>query len=338
MRLVQLADAAGTRRVALVEGSRLKPLDRFSSVYELAMSAIGARRGLTSFVQSELNAGDFALEYDGVYTGKSEWRLLPPIDHPEAPSRCLISGTGLTHMASAEKRRTMHAKTAHANTTTENDSIRMYKWGIENGRPRPGAVGISPEWFYKGTGSIVRACGEALRVPGFAEDAGEEPEIAGVYLVDEAGQPRRVGMTVGNEFADHQFEKRNYLYLASSKLRECALGPELWIDPVFDDIHGHVKIERDGSIIWSAQLSTGQKNMCHSLENIEHHHFKFPEHRRSGDVHVHFFGADSFSFGEGIVLRDKDVVEIAFDGFGRPLRNPILFEPGDDSLIAVTPV
>src|SRR5205823_1770096 len=153
-------------------------------------------------------------------------------------------------------------------TAPENDSIRMYKWGVESGKPDPGAIGISPEWFYKGTGGIVRGCGEALRVPGFAEDAGEEPEIAGLYLVDGSGQPRRVGMSIGNEFADHQFEKRNYLYLAASKLRECALGPELWVDPVFEDIRGQVKIERDGSVIWSSELATGQKNMCHSLANI----------------------------------------------------------------------
>lgn len=273
------------------------------------------------------------MDYDEVYIGKSEWRLLPPIDHPQAPSKCLVSGTGLTHTASAEKRRTMHA-----NTVPENDSSRMYRWGVENGRPDPGAIGIPPEWFYKGTGDIVRACGDALRVPGFAEDAGEEPEIAGLYLVDGSGQPRRVGMSIGNEFADHQFEKRNYLYLAASKLRECALGPELWVDPVFEDIRGQVKIERDGRVIWSSQLATGQKNMCHSLANIEHHHFKFPEHRRPGDVHVHFYGADAFSFGEGIVLRGEDVVEIAFDGFGRPLRNSVCFEPRDHRPITVMPV
>src|SRR5207244_12831064 len=36
--------------------------------------------------------------------------------------------------------------------------------------------------------------------------------------------------------------------------------------------------------------------------NMEHHHFKFDSHKRPGDVHVHFFGADAFSFGEGIRL------------------------------------
>lgn len=333
MRLVQVAHTNGDRRVALVDGSKLKTLGRFSSAYELVTAAIGAKCVLTRFALSQLRESTFELSYDEVYTGNSAWQLRPPIDHPDDQARCLVTGTGLTHTASAEKRRAMHD-----NAAEENDSIRMYNWGVRGGRPAPGAVGISPEWFYKGNGGIIRACGEPLAVPGFAEDAGEEPEIAGVYLVDASGQPRRIGMTIGNEFSDHRFEKRNYLYLAASKLRECALGPELWIDPAFYDIRGHVKIERQGSPVWSAGLATGEKNMCHSLANIEHHHFKFPEHRRPGDIHVHFFGADAFSFGEGVVLSEEDVIEIAFEGFGRPLRNPVRFHPNDAGAIAAEPV
>jgi hypothetical protein len=63
--------------------------------------------------------------------------------------------------------------------------------------------------------------------------------------------------------------------------------------------------------------------MCHSLRNIEHHHFKFDTHRGPGDVHVHFLGADCLSFGEGIELRDSDVMQVRFEGFGRALRNPV---------------
>ena len=66
--------------------------------------------------------------------------------------------------------------------------------------------------------------------------------------------------------------------------------------------------------------------MCHSLANLEHHHFKFEQHRRPGDAHVYFFGADAFSFGDAIELQDNDVMEVAFDGFGRPLRNPVRFD------------
>ncbi len=42
-----------------------------------------------------------------------------------------------------------------------------------------GYIGTPPEWFYKGTGTILRAHGEPLDVPAYAEDGGEEGEIAG---------------------------------------------------------------------------------------------------------------------------------------------------------------
>ncbi len=69
--------------------------------------------------------------------------------------------------------------------------------------------------------------------------------------------------------------------------------------------------------------------MCHSLANLEHHHFKFEGHRQPGDVHVHFFGAHSLSFGDGIVLQDGDWMDVRYEGFGRALRNPIRVEPKD---------
>lgn len=35
--------------------------------------------------------------------------------------------------------------------------------------------------------------------------------------------------------------------------------------------------------------------MCHSLANCEDHYFKFAQHRRPSDVHVHFFGTSQLS-------------------------------------------
>jgi len=245
----------------------------------------------------------------------------------------MISGTGLSHLGSAANRQKMHA--ADAEMT---DSMRMFQWGVEGGRPPAGKPGVSPEWFYKGSGAILRAHNEPLEVPSFAEDGGEEPEIAGVYIIDPAGAPRRIGMVVGNEFSDHVFEKKNYLYLASSKLRQCAIGPELVVDPQFDSVTGEVAIERGGKILWSKELGTGESLMCHSLANMEHHHFKFDTHRRPGDIHVHFFGASAFSFGEGIRLVEGDIMKVAFNGFGRPLLNPVHIVTPSDALVAVRPV
>ena len=123
--------------------------------------------------------------------------------------------------------------------------------------------------------------------------------------------------------SDHKFEKKNYLNLAGSKIRTCSIGPELVIDPDFRSVPGTVTIERDGRELWSKDIATGEDAMCHSLRNIEQHHFKFETHRRPGNVHVHYFGAYSLSFGDGVELADGDIMRIAFSGFGRPLRNSL---------------
>ena len=218
------------------------------------------------------------------------------------------------------------------------DSMKMFRWGIEGGRPGEGEIGIAPEWFHKGYGSMVRAHGEPLIVPAYAEDGGEEAEIAVVYVIGPDGRPYRVGMAQGNEFSDHRFEKKNYLNLAGSKLRTCSIGPELVIDPDFRTVPGTVTITRSGQEFWSQPISSGEEEMSHSLRNLEHHHFKFELHRRPGDVHIHFLGAHSLSFGQGIELKDGDVMEIHFDGFGRPLRNPVEVIKKKDAAIDVIPL
>jgi hypothetical protein len=330
-RLIQLKKGE-VRRVALVEEPSLRLLGESSSIYSLATSA--ASNGVKLTEAARQRAGGPLLEYEAVYSGHSEWRLLPPIDHPEEPSRCLVSGTGLTHLGSARDRQSMHAATAEALT----DSMKMFRWGIEGGRPPAGRAGTAPEWFYKGTGTILRAHREALEIPAYAEEGGEEAEVAGIYLIGRDGQPLRLGMAAGNEFSDHCFEKKNYLNLAGSKLRTCALGPELVIDPEFHSVPGEVRIERAGQVLWSKKIRTGEAEMCHNLQNIEHHHFKFEAHRRPGDVHVHFLGADCLSFGEGIQLGDGDTMHIQFDGFGRPLRNPVCVSGTPPALIRSIPM
>ncbi len=328
--LVQLKNAQGVRFVGLVEGDRLRLLDGAESVYALCQNALATGQPLREVVRRA--AGKDTISYDDADQGR-QWHILPAFDHPSEPARCFVTGTGLTHRASVDNRNAMHQE-----KTAVTDSMRMYEWGMEGGTPEPGTVGVSPEWFYKGNGTCLRGHGEALTVPAFAEDGGDEPEIAGIYVIDAEGQPRRVGMAQGNEFSDHVFEKKNYLYLASSKLRQCSIGPELILDPDFDAVAGTARVVRGSSVLWEKPIKSGQANMCHSLENMEHHHFKFPMHRRPGDVHVHFYGASAFSFGDQVRLEAGDVMEVNFEGFGRALRNPLAVEPGPATLTRVLPL
>lgn len=314
MRLVQLRHLS-TRRIALVKEPYLLLLNNFGSVYELALAAIDTGTPLTDLVNSHLSNNK--LDYNDVYEGKSDWTLLPSFDHPENPLGCMVSGTGLTHMNSALNRQMMH----QASDAKPTDSMQMYQWGVRGGSPAAGEIGVQPEWFYKGNGIVLKAHSEPLEVPPYANDGGEEPEIAGLYIIDSKGTPCRLGFTTGNEFSDHVMEKKNYLYLAPSKLRQCAIGPELVINADFGDLTGEVSIIRNDAAIWQADIYSGESNMAHNLANLEYHHFKYDAHRIPLQAHVHFFGADAFSYGDKIQLQENDEMCVQWNGMGRALKN-----------------
>ena len=314
-RLVQLIHPSQGRKIALVQEPNLSLLKNYNSVYQLAMKALDSKEKLSDLISNSLS--EVKLDYDSIYQGNSEWKLLPSFDHPESPFFCMVSGTGLTHHNSALNRQMMHSQAEEKPT----DSLIMYEMGVKGGNPEPGEIGVQAEWFYKGNGSVLRAHGEKLRIPFFGDDGGEEPEIAGVYIIDRDGNPFRIGLTIGNEFSDHVMEKKNYLYLAPSKIRTCSIGPELVINADFESYTGEVSVSRKGETVWSSKINTGQQNMCHNLENLEFHHFKYDSHRIPLQSHVHFYGADAFSFGNKILLEEGDKMTVAWEGMGRALVN-----------------
>jgi hypothetical protein len=316
----------------MVQEPSLVILKDASSIYELAIEALDKQQKLDPLVLSKLS--DEVIEYDSVYKGTSDWSLLPSFDHPQNPAACIVSGTGLTHKNSALNRQMMH----QAHEVKMTDSMQMYQWGLEGGHPTDGSVGVQPEWFYKGTGNNLLGHLQPLEIPSFGNDGGEEPEVAGAYIVDAKGKPWRIGLTTGNEFSDHVMEKKNYLYLAPSKLRNCAIGPELVLTADFEEVRGTVSITRGTSVIWSKDIKSGQQNMAHSLKNLEHHHFKYPNHRVPYQAHVHFFGADAFSFGEQIQLQEGDVMNVQWLELGRTLKNPLKLATEGEMLVLVEPL
>jgi hypothetical protein len=316
MRLIQFETAQGQRHVGVVEGAGILAVKGVATMMELAMLAIAEKRSLEEQVLA-LGVGD-THDYE---TLLADMRVLAPLDHAD-PAHLLVSGTGLTHLGSAATRDKMHQK-AHVAEEELTDSMRMFKWGVEGGRPARGKGGVQPEWFYKGDGSIVVRPGQAFPVPPFAQDAGEEPEIAGLYVIGPDGTPHRLGFALGNEFSDHVMERRNYLYLAHSKLRYCSFGPELRTGPLPAHLSGISRIRRNGRVIWEKEFLSGEKNMCHTLENLEYHHFKYAQFLRPGDAHVHYFGTATLSFADGLTAQAGDDFEISVPEFGATLVNPI---------------
>jgi hypothetical protein len=325
MRFLQYVDNQRTRVARVDDGGVVTPLSRFETMYELARRAIAGRQSLEQVVSGE--SCDAPVSYAELLR---DARLLPPLTHPD-PAHCLVSGTGLTHLGSAAARDSMHQK-LNKQDAVLTDSMKMFKWGVEGGRPAKasegGTPGTQPEWFYKGNGGNVVACGQPLQSPDYAEDHGEEPELVGCYVIDDQGQPRRLGFAIGNEFSDHVTERRNYLLLAHSKLRQCGVGPMLNAGTIPAHMEGTSRIRRDGAVLWQKPFLTGEGNMSHTFANLEYHHFKYRQHRAPGDVHLHFFGTATLSFVDNIKVEPGDEFEIDLPALGAPLRNGLAIESG----------
>ena len=328
MRLVQFVNKDGNCRVASVEGKSLRVLRNTERVYDLALAAGRTGSTLEELVSSRI--GEEQVDYKRVI---AEQRLLPPLDHPD-PAHFLVTGTGLTHLGSAQARDAMHTKIETDAQLT--NSMRMFQWGMEGGKPPEGQISVQPEWFYKGSGHNVVPPEHPLVSPTFALDGSEEAEIVGLYVVSEFGEVLRVGFALGNEFSDHVMEAQNYLYLAHSKLRACTFGPELRVGALPSKITGSVRVHRDGKIIWEAPFLTGEDYMSYSIANLEHHHFKYDFFRRPGDVHCHFLGTATLSRNAGVVTQPGDQFEISAPDFGRPLRNRLERAQEADKIIKVT--
>lgn len=303
----------GTPGVCLLDhDGRARILRETASILQLAGEAIGVGQSLAQLAQARATIDVDLVDLQ-----------LNPVTYGAEPGQVLVSGTGLTHLGSAEGRDAMH-KAAAAGATT--DSMRMFLDGLAGGKPADEAIGVQPEWFYKGDGSILVGPDATLSSPGFAQDGSEEPEIAGIYLIDPAGQPVRLGFVLGNEFSDHVTERYNYLFLAHSKLRPAAIGAELLLGELPADVRGTSKIMRDNATIWEKPFLSGEANMSHSIANLEHHHFKYAPFRRPATIHVHFFGTATLSFSDGVRTQADDVFEIAAAPFRLPLRNRLIQE------------
>ncbi|UCH49895.1 MAG: FAH family protein [Betaproteobacteria bacterium] len=330
MRVVQFSGRDQARRVGVVteQGNALQVVRGAQRLYDLARDAIGTATSLQEVISQRLS--DDQEDYAAAIAEK---RVLVPFDHPD-PYHHLVTGTGLSHLGSAAARDAMHSK-LQAEEAELTDSMKMFKWGVDGGKPAEGQIGVAPEWFYKGDGSCVVAPEQALDLPAYAFDGGDEVEVVGLYLVGDNGRIYRVGFALGNEYSDHVLERRNYLYLAHSKLRQCSYGPELLLGELPAHVTGHARLRRCKNIIWEQDWLSGEDNMCHSIGNLEHHHFKYREFRRPGDVHVHFFGAATGSFTSNTETQPGDVFEIESATFGKPLRNTLGEKGKTEQLVGV---
>ncbi|WP_304516996.1 AraD1 family protein [Cecembia rubra] len=317
MRIVQFKFKEKGTKVALVDGEKVRLLKDVNSTYDLSQRVFKTGKSLVELVEALV--GDETEDYQDLLDKK---QILLPLSHPD-PYHTWVTGTGLTHLGSAASRDEMHQKLKKSNPNELTDSMKMFQMGLENGKMLNGNPGVQPEWFYKGNGLSAIPSGHELLSPPFALDGGEEPELAGLYVIDPDGKPFRLGFAIGNEFSDHKMEKINYLYLAHSKLRNSAYGPEILLTELPDHLVGLSRILRGDKVVWQKEFLTGNANMSHNIANLEYHHFKYDMFRQPGDVHVHYFGTSVASFADGIEVQNGDRFEISIPELGKPLINTL---------------
>lgn len=328
MLLSQIRNDQGGVSVVVRNGAEASIVQGVESSYSLVRQAIAGKMSIADCVRSHTLGPAIDLEMMA-----EQNRILLPIHH-EDPAHMHLTGTGLTHLGSASTRDAMHNKNA-ADESKMTDSMRMFQMGLENGKPAAGKAGVQPEWFYKGNGTIAVAPGQPLKSLAFGDDGGEEPEVAGIYVVGDDNTVHRVGFALSNEFSDHVMERVNYLYLAHSKLRDASFGPEILIGDLPSDIRGTSAIMRNGKELWSKPFLSGEDNMSHTIANLEHHHFKYELFRQPGDLHVHMFGTATLSFADNISCEDGDEFVISAPAFGLPLRNPLQVAPQSHALTSI---
>ncbi len=127
----QIKGANGEIIVAVREaGGAARSIKNAVSVYALAMEAADGGKSLAAVIEAH-GYGD-GVDLEKAY---AEGRFLPPITHPDA-AHLHLTGTGLTHLGSAATRDSMHKKTTEAAEETLTDSMKMFKMGLENGKPK----------------------------------------------------------------------------------------------------------------------------------------------------------------------------------------------------------
>ena len=121
LRLIQLRSADGARIVAAADdtGDAWR-IDGVASTYELALAAID--RELTLEAAARVRAGG-RIDLDRAL---GEQRVLAPIDHPDS-AHLHLTGTGLTHLGSAESRDKMHSAAAAGSATITSSSARRLR-------------------------------------------------------------------------------------------------------------------------------------------------------------------------------------------------------------------
>ena len=102
MRLAQFVDESGKRAIAVTVRGESRLVKGARTTFELARLAIEFGVSLRKLI-ADRGVGKPV----DLFRALKERRVLPPIDHKD-PAHVFVTGTGLTHLGSAEGRDQMH--------------------------------------------------------------------------------------------------------------------------------------------------------------------------------------------------------------------------------------
>jgi len=109
-----------------------------TTTYDLATEAIRKKQSIERIIEDRISN-----EKDTMTEIISEKRIHVPFHHPD-PYHQIITGTGLSHLGSASARNSMHAKLSQ-DESSMTDSMKMFKWGLDGGKPNATDIGTQAE-------------------------------------------------------------------------------------------------------------------------------------------------------------------------------------------------
>ena len=135
MRIIQYRGRDGARRVGVAsDDGHVRTIRGATTTYDLAVEAIRKKQSIERIIENRLSN-----EKDTMAEIISEKRIHVPFHHPD-PYHQIITGTGLSHLGSASARNSMHTKLSK-DESSMTDSMKMFKWGLEGGKPNTTDIG-----------------------------------------------------------------------------------------------------------------------------------------------------------------------------------------------------
>ena len=248
----------------------------------------------------------------------------------------IVTGTGLTHLGSAEGRDKMHKDLADPSKLTH--SMRMFKMGVSRAAGRVRAKPArSLNGFIRATVHPSQLQRETCPARRLRSTAAKSQRSSGVYLIDDSGLLVCVGFVLGNEFSDHVTERHNYLWLAHSKLRPQALAGASGRRSA----RGHQRhVPSSGAackLVWEKPVSvrrTEHGPLDHQSRGAPLQVWLVSPTRRRPRP---FLRHSHRSFSDGVKTQKGDVFEIECDTFGLPLRNRLSTEKAVKARVRAPP-